>query len=66
MQPIMRIILPIIGVLIAASLASPASRGFDAVFGAAVGFTAFPKKGAKNPANSAITAMREVSRSPSG
>jgi uncharacterized membrane protein len=38
MQPIMRFILPIIGVLIAASLASPASRAFDLLFGAAVGF----------------------------
>jgi hypothetical protein len=38
MQPIMRIILPIIGVLIAASLGSPASRAFDLGVGAAVGF----------------------------
>ena len=38
MQPIMRIILPIIGIFIAASLGSPASRAFDLVFGAAVGF----------------------------
>jgi len=38
MQPIMRLILPIIGVLIAASLGGPASRAFDCVFGAAVGF----------------------------
>jgi uncharacterized membrane protein len=38
MQPIMRFILPIVGLLIAASLGSPASRAFDLVFGAAVGF----------------------------
>jgi uncharacterized membrane protein len=38
MQPIMRIILPIVGVFIAAGLGSPASRAFDVLFGAAVGF----------------------------
>jgi uncharacterized membrane protein len=38
MHPIMRVVLPIIGLLIAASLGSPASRAFDLVFGAAVGF----------------------------
>jgi uncharacterized membrane protein len=38
MQPAMRIVLPIIGLLVAASLGSPASRAFDLVFGAAVGF----------------------------
>jgi len=38
MQPMMRIILPIIGLLIAASLGSPASRAFDLLLGAAVGF----------------------------
>lgn len=38
MQPIMRIILPIIGVFIAGSLGSPANRAFDLIFGAAVGF----------------------------
>jgi uncharacterized membrane protein len=37
MQP-MHIVLPIIGLLIAAILGSPASRPFDLVFGAAVGF----------------------------
>ena len=38
MHPIMRLVLPIIGILIAASLGSPASRPFDLIFGAAVGF----------------------------
>src|SRR5882757_6410873 len=38
MQPMMRIVLPIIGLLIAASLGSPASRAFDLLLGAAVGF----------------------------
>jgi uncharacterized membrane protein len=38
MQPVMRIVLPIIGLLIAASLGSPASRAFDLLLGAAVGF----------------------------
>ena len=38
MQPVMRIILPIIGLLIAASLGSPATRAFDLFVGAAVGF----------------------------
>jgi uncharacterized membrane protein len=38
MHPIMRLILPIIGLLIAASLGSPANRAFDLVFGAAMGF----------------------------
>jgi uncharacterized membrane protein len=38
MHPIMRVVLPIIGLLIAASLGSPASRAFDLFFGAAVGF----------------------------
>lgn len=38
MQPVMRLVLPIIGLLIAASLGSPASRIFDLVLGAAVGF----------------------------
>ena len=38
MQPIMRLVLPIIGILIAASLGSPASRAFDLGIGAAVGF----------------------------
>ena len=38
MQPMMRIVLPIIGLLIAASLGSPAGRAFDLLLGAAVGF----------------------------
>jgi uncharacterized membrane protein len=38
MHPIMRLVLPIIGLLIATSLGSPASRAFDMIFGAAVGF----------------------------
>jgi uncharacterized membrane protein len=38
MHPIMRLVLPIIGLLIAASFGSPANRAFDLVFGAAVGF----------------------------
>lgn len=38
MQPAMRIVLPIIGFLVAASLGSPASRTFDLLVGAAVGF----------------------------
>jgi hypothetical protein len=38
MQPMMRIILPIIGLLIAASLGNPASRALDLLLGAAVGF----------------------------
>lgn len=38
MQPVMRIILPIIGLLIAASLGSPANRAFDLLLGAALGF----------------------------
>ena len=38
MHPIMRLVLPIIGLLIAASLGSPANRAFDLVLGAAVGF----------------------------
>src|SRR5580704_18508120 len=38
MQPIMRVFLPIVGIVIAASLGSPASRAFDLIFGAAVGF----------------------------
>jgi uncharacterized membrane protein len=38
MQPLMRIVLPIFGILIAASLGSPASRAFDLVLGGAVGF----------------------------
>src|ERR1700679_4159377 len=38
MQPAMRIVLPIIGLLVAAILGSPASRAFDLAFGAAVGF----------------------------
>ena len=38
MQPIMRFVLPVIGLLIAASLGSPASRAFDIIVGAALGF----------------------------
>jgi uncharacterized membrane protein len=38
MQPIMRIVLPIIGILIAASIGSPATRAFDLILGAVVGF----------------------------
>jgi uncharacterized membrane protein len=38
MQPIMRVFLPIVGIVIAASFGSPASRAFDLIFGAAVGF----------------------------
>jgi len=38
MHPIMRLVLPIIGILIAATLGNPASRAFDLVLGAAVGF----------------------------
>jgi uncharacterized membrane protein len=38
MHPIMRLVLPIIGVLIAAKLGSLASRSFDLVLGAAIGF----------------------------
>src|ERR1700674_4447560 len=38
MQPFMRIVLPIIGLIIAASLGSPATRAFDLLVGAAVGF----------------------------
>jgi len=38
MQPIMRLVLPVIGLLIAASLGSPASRAFDIIVGAALGF----------------------------
>jgi uncharacterized membrane protein len=38
MQPIMRLFLPIVGMVIAASLGNPASRAFDLIFGAAVGF----------------------------
>ena len=38
MQPVMRIVLPIIGLLIAAAFGSPAGRAFDLVCGAAVGF----------------------------
>jgi uncharacterized membrane protein len=38
MQPVMRVFLPIVGIVIAASLGSPASRAFDLIIGAAVGF----------------------------
>jgi uncharacterized membrane protein len=38
MHPIMRLVLPIIGLLTAASLGSPANRATDLIFGAAVGF----------------------------
>jgi uncharacterized membrane protein len=38
MHPIMRLVLPIIGVVIAATLGSPAGRLFDLVLGAAIGF----------------------------
>src|SRR5271168_642314 len=38
MPPIMRIILPIIAILIAASIGNPATRAFDVIFAAAVGF----------------------------
>ena len=38
MQPIMRVFLPIVGIVIAAGLGSPASRAFELIFGAAVGF----------------------------
>ena len=38
MHPIMRIVLPAIGMLIAASLGSSAGRAFDLLFGAVVGF----------------------------
>jgi uncharacterized membrane protein len=38
MQPIMRIVLPIIGLIVAANLGSAASRAFDLLLGAAVGF----------------------------
>jgi uncharacterized membrane protein len=38
MQPIMRVFLPIVGIVIAASLGNPASRAFDLILGAAIGF----------------------------
>jgi uncharacterized membrane protein len=38
MQPVMRVFLPIVGIVIAASLGSSASRAFDLIIGAAVGF----------------------------
>jgi uncharacterized membrane protein len=38
MQPMMRFVLPIIGLIVAANLGSPASRVFDLLLGAAVGF----------------------------
>jgi uncharacterized membrane protein len=38
MHPIMRLVLPIIGLFIAASLGGPANRAFDLGLGAAVGF----------------------------
>jgi uncharacterized membrane protein len=38
MQPIMRIVLPIIGILIAASIGTAATRAFDLIVGAVVGF----------------------------
>jgi uncharacterized membrane protein len=38
MHPIMRLVLPVIGLLIAASFGSPANRAIDLILGAAVGF----------------------------
>jgi uncharacterized membrane protein len=38
MHPIMRLVLPTIGIFIAASLGSPANRAFELIVGAAVGF----------------------------
>jgi uncharacterized membrane protein len=38
MQPVMRVFLPIVGIVIAAAFGSPASRAFDLIIGAAVGF----------------------------
>jgi uncharacterized membrane protein len=38
MPPIMRIVLPVIGIFIALSTGSPANRSFDLVLGAALGF----------------------------
>ena len=38
MQPVLRIVLPIVGLLIAASLGSPANRALDCVLGALLGF----------------------------
>jgi uncharacterized membrane protein len=38
MQPVMRVFLPIVGIVIAAGFGSPASRAFDLIMGAAVGF----------------------------
>jgi uncharacterized membrane protein len=38
MQPVMRVFLPIVGIVIAAGFGSAASRAFDLIIGAAVGF----------------------------
>jgi hypothetical protein len=38
MNPIMRIVLPVIGVLIGAALGHPATRAFDILIGAIAGF----------------------------
>jgi uncharacterized membrane protein len=38
MHPIMRLVLPTIGIFVAASLGSPANRAFELIVGAAVGF----------------------------